>query len=354
MRVLKRVFLLFFIIFIFSSCIGSADNQSVILMIGDGMGYEQIKAAGLSYYGEEGSLTFESFPVKTSVTTYSADNNVTDSAASATAMATGHKVNNGIISKAVPGDGSSYQTVLEEYKASGKSAGVVTTATVSHATPAAFTAHNISRGNYSEIAEEIFTVTRPDVVFGGGGSSAGIDDIWLQTSGYEVAYNEEEMNQLTDLPACALFGDGYMPYVFDGLGEYPTLSEMSVTALNLLDHNSNGFFLMIEGGRIDHACHSNDIQKMLPEVKSFSDAVQSVLDWIGDRSDILLIVTADHETGGLNVLSGNGIGELPSVEWSTTGHTGAEVPVFADGVDDENISTAGDNCDIHDLIRTGN
>ena len=202
---------------------------------------------------------------------------------------------------------------------------------VSHATPAAFTAHNVSRNNYAEIAEEIFTYTKPNLVFGGGGTSAGINSSWLQSSGYNVAADEAQMNSLSGEYAAALFGDGHMPYVYDGLGSYPTLAEMSVKALGLLDRNSEGFFLLIEGGRIDHACHSNDLVRMLPEVKSFSDAVQSVRDWIGRRHDVLLIITADHETGGLIVTAGNGTGVLPSVTWSTGYHTAADVPVYAHG-----------------------
>ncbi len=341
----KLLFISALCLFLFS-CSWFDPPVSVILMIGDGMGYEQVKAASFYYYGEEGKMSFESLPVKGSVSTYSANSSITDSAAAATAMATGQKVNNGVISKAIPGDGSNLETVLEQYKSEGKSVGVVTTAMVSHATPAAFTSHNVSRINYSQIADEIFTVTKPNVVFGGGGSSAGIDMAWLQTSGYKSVANEDEMNALSGELVCGLFGDGHMPYVYDGLGEYPTLSEMLLKALDLLDENNNGFFLMIEGGRIDHACHSNDLQRMLLEVKAFSDAAQDVLDWIGSRDDILLIVTADHETGGLDVINNNGEGTLPTVAWRTDYHTEVDVPVYGYGPGAEKLSGDMDNTGI--------
>ena len=311
-------------------------------MIGDGMGPEQQKAASYFYYGEEGKLSFQSFPVHSEVSTYSANWFITDSAASATAMATGHKVNNGVLSRAIPGDRSNYETVLERFKAEGKSTGLVTTTSVTHATPAAFSAHNESRNNYAEIANEIFTVTKPNVIFGGGGSPAGIVRDDVLSAGYTIANNEAEMSALTSTLSAAFFGDGHMPYVYEGLGNYPTLSEMTLKALELLEKNTNGFFIMIEGGRIDHASHDNDLARMLLEVKAFSDAVQAVVDWIGSRNDILLIVTADHETGGLSVIKNNGEGVLPDVTWSTTGHTGVDVPVYAYGKNSDAVSGVGD------------
>lgn len=314
------------------------------------MGYEQIKAANLYLYGEEGRLGFEDLPVQGSVTTRSASSSITDSAAAATAMATGHKVNNGVISKAIPGDGSSYKTALETHQDLGKSTGIVTTAMISHATPAAFISHNTSRENYEDIAVEIFNRTKPDVLFGGGGISAGIDSNLPLISGYAIAFNEVEMNSLSGEQVCALFGDGHMPYVYDGLGEFPTLAEMSLKALELLDTDYNGFFLMIEGARIDHACHDNDLQRMIFEMESFSDAVTAVRGWVGQRDDILLIVTADHETGGLDVIGDNGEGNLPTVSWSTVYHTGVNIPFYIQGEVNGSVGSIIDNTDIYDFL----
>jgi len=137
----------------------SATPKNIILLIGDGMGFEQVKAAGMYLNGKAGTLSFESFPNQAEVTTYSADSSVTDSAAAGTAIATGHKVNNGVISMAYPGDGSELYTLLEYFKERGKSTGLVSTTYMTHATPAVFGAHEPSRNNISEIARDYLNQT---------------------------------------------------------------------------------------------------------------------------------------------------------------------------------------------------
>lgn len=299
------------------------------------MGSEQQKAASYYLCGEENGLSFHSFPVISEMSTCSADSAVTDSAASATAMALGVKVNNGVISRAIPGDGSDLQTILELYKSEGKSTGIVTTTVVTHATPAAFTAHADSRNDFDTIAADLFTVTKPNVIFGGGGSAYGIDTVVVEAEGYAVAGTADELALLDGVLAAGLFGEDHLPYEYDGLGEHPHLSEMAVKAVELLENDPEGFFLLIEGGRIDHACHANDIERTVFETLEFSETVQDMVDWMEGREDILLIVTADHETGGLTVTQSNGAGVMPDVTWSTTGHTGVGVPVYAMGLGSE-------------------
>ncbi len=126
----------------------------MIFLIGDGMGFEQVKAGGMYANGQVGTLSFELFPYNGELTTYSADSAVTDSAAAATALATGVKVNSGVISMAIPGDGSELETLLEYFKVRGKSTGLVTTTTMTHATPASFGAHEFSRQMYEQIADD--------------------------------------------------------------------------------------------------------------------------------------------------------------------------------------------------------
>ncbi len=144
---------------------GAARN--VILFIGDGMGFAQVEAAGMFATGRPGTLSFETFPFRGSVRTGNAVGEVTDSAAAATAMATGVKVGNGVISMALPGNGAPLETALERFKASGKSTGLVTTTIITHATPAAFGAHEPSRNNYSGIADDYLNDSRPNVLLGG-------------------------------------------------------------------------------------------------------------------------------------------------------------------------------------------
>ncbi|MHC4694527.1 MAG: alkaline phosphatase, partial [Planctomycetota bacterium] len=328
-----------------------AEPKNVIIFIGDGMGFEQVKAGGIYANGAEGTLSFESFPYYGELTTYSANASVTDSAAAATALATGIKVNNGVISMAYPGDHSELETLLERFKAQGKSTGLVTTVYVTHATPAGFGAHEPERGNYSQIANDYLTQTRPNVIYGGAsymGGAAGAD--------YTVVTNRAEMLAYYDAaPETMLSGQfdpGDMPYEADydyDTGTIPRLSEMTDAALSILDNDTDGFFLMVEGGNIDHACHDN-LDKFADEVVEFANAVQEAVDWAAGRTDTLIIVCADHETGGLTVTGNNGAGNYPSVSWGSTGHTAANVPVYAWGENAELISGVMDNTEIFGVV----
>ena len=327
---------------------------NVIFCIGDGMGFEKVKAAGMYAYGEVGRLSFEGFPHRGEVTTHSADSPMTDSAAAATAMATGSKVNNGVISTALPGDGSELYTLLECFKDRGKSTGLVSTTFITHATPAAFGAHEPRRGNLAEIAEGYLNQTRPNVLLGGGGN--GMTDAAAEAAGYTVVTDRDELLSLgaeNIVRVSGQFGDTNLPYEFDGLGRLPHLSEMSATALKILTKSPTGFFLMIEGGRIDHAGHSNDIERNIFETLEFAKTVKVVTDWMKGRTDTLIIVTADHETGGLKVLKNNGMGNFPTVSWSTGGHTTTNIPVYAWGPNAARISGVMDNTDFFDVV-TGN
>ena len=328
-----------------------ASPKNVIFCIGDGMGFEKVKAAGMYTHGKAGKLSFEAFPYQGEVTTHSADAPITDSAAAATAMATGSKVNNGVISTALPGDGRELYTLLECFKDQGKSTGLVSTTFLTHATPAAFGAHEPKRGNLAEIAEDYLNQTRPDVLLGGGGN--GLTDTEAEAAGYTVVANQDELLSLDTENVervSGQFGDTNLPYEFDGLGDLPHLSEMAATALKMLTKNSTGFFLMIEGGRIDHAGHSNDIERNVYETLEFSKTVQVAIDWAKGRTDTLIIVTADHETGGLKVLENNGKGIFPTVSWSTGGHTTTNIPVYGWGPNAACISDVMDNTDFFNIV----
>lgn len=309
-----------------------AAPKNIIILIGDGMGFEQVKAAGMYMNGKAGKLFMETLPFKGRATTRSANDSVTDSAAAATAIATGKKVNNGVISAAIPGDGSDLQTILEYYKSKGKSTGLVTTAYLTHATPAAFAAHTSGRNDSDEIADDMINRAKPEVLLGGGGH--GIDTQAAETSGYSVVTDASGLKALdTENSQMVLgyFGRDYMPYEFDGTGALPHLSEMASTALNILDNDPDGLFLMIEGGRIDHAGHDHNIERSVRETAEFSNTVKIVYDWAKKNPETLIIVTADHETGGLTVVNNRGKGKVPEVKWGASGHTGADVPVYAFG-----------------------
>lgn len=327
--------------------------KNVFFFIGDGMGLEQVKAAGMYAYGEAGTLSFQAFPYQAEMTTYSANNPVTDSAAAGTALATGFKVNNGVISMAYPGDSSELYTLLEYFKDKGKSTGLVTTTYMTHATPAAFGAHEPSRNNLPEIATDYLNQTRPNILYGGGAN--GMSPASAAAAGYTVVTDRASMQALdteTVTMVSGQFGSTHLPYEYDGLGSLPHLSEMTASALAILDNDLDGFFLMVEGGKIDHAGHSNNIERNVFETIEFSNAVQVAIDWTQGRSDTLIIVTADHETGGLTVLQNNGQGNFPTVSWGSGGHTAANVPVYAWGVNAGLVPREMDNTDLFEVATT--
>jgi alkaline phosphatase len=145
------------------------------------------------------------------------------------------------------------------------------------------------------------------------------------------------------------FGKGNMPYEVDGLGDLPHLSEMAEVALKILDNDADGFFLMVEGGKIDHAGHDNDLLRNVTETIEFARAVEVAMSWARDRTDTLIIVTADHECGGLKVEKNNGAGKLPTVSWSTNDHTAAKVPVYAWGANAKMAREIKDNTQIFSM-----
>ncbi len=354
-RIFPKMVLFSVISFIFLSCSFSSDDhhsystkyRNTILIIADGMGPEQVKAAGYFQYGQTGQLSFETFPYQTVMTTYSLDSSVTDSAAAATAMATGRKVQNGVLSQE-PGTLEDLPTILEIASEEGKLTGLVTTTLSVHATPAAFASHVMYRYDYDEIARQLMEESRPDVILGGG--YEGLSSAVARYHGYRAVEDLAELQNLKYTEGVryfGYFGTGYMPYMYDGVGNLPELSDMALKALELLVQGSKGFFLMIEAGRIDHAGHENDLKRNIYEVLELSDTVEKVAAWAAGREDTIIIVTADHETGGLKVLQNKGAGTLPDVSWSTVGHTGVDVPVYIMGTDAEKlVDQIEDNRDI--------
>ncbi|HEX7009224.1 MAG TPA: alkaline phosphatase [Phycisphaeraceae bacterium] len=329
--------------------------RCVILFIGDGMGPHQVEAARL-YAGEP--LVFERLPVQTSLATASADSEVTDSAAAATALATGHRVNNGVLSRAMPGDGQPLTTALEILAQQGKATGLVTSVPILHATPAAFAAHVEHRKEAQAIAQDYLTVTRPDLLLGSGGMGMELED--AADAGYTVVTTREELFSQQAQQArrlWGLFGGGRLPYEYDavsgsddGFDKLPHLSELTRAALAFLERDPDGFFLMVEGGLIDWASHDNQIERAVLETIELSRAVQVALDWAKDRDDVLILVTADHETGGLEILEDRGARQFPEVSWSTRGHTATPVPLYAWGRHASWAADADESADVFDLL----
>ena len=359
--------------------------KNVIIMIGDGMGFEQVKAASLYAYGEDGNLPFEKYYrgelMTHSADSYLSDDHATDSAASATAMATGQKVNDKVVSER---DGEPIPTILEILQKKGKATGLVTTVPITHATPACFGAHTNNRKEYSDIANDYLTQSRPNILFGAYYKDGkGMTEEKAKEACYTVVKTWKQMqsivksvdnNSTEEVFIAGLFYPEEMPYEYDyynprknplskeiisetpSYDTIPHLSEMTGAALNLLDNDPNGFFLMIEGGKIDKAGHKNIIEYNVFETLEFARAFLVVLNWAQNRDDTLIIVTADHECGGLMIVKERKKGFMPEVFWGSTSHTGANVPIYATGQGAEEFTGVIDNTDIFKIIMklTGN
>ena len=201
-----------------------------------------------------------------------------------------------------------------------------------------------SRDSTTAIAGDYLNQTRPNVLFGGGAN--GMSPTNAQAAGYTVVTNAAGMLALDTETATMVsgqFGSAELPYELGWNSTLPHLSQMAETALHILDNDPEGFFLMIEGGLIDWAGHANNLPNNVWETIEFGNAVQKVIDWAAGRTDTLIIVTADHETGGLTVITNNGALHYPTVTWSTGNHTAANVPVYAWGANAHLISGTMDN-----------
>lgn len=322
--------------------------HNVILFLGDGMGPEHVRAAHM-FLGR--SLVFESFPYTTTMTTESVAG-VTDSAAAATAMATGRRVNNGVVSVAIPGNGEDLTTTLERWQVVGSPSGLVTTSYINDASPAAFAAHEPSRANLDEIADEYFEHTRPNVLMGGAGD--GVTEAVAEAAGYTVVANAVEMLGLDASSVTHVsgqFGRHEMPPLNHGREPLPSLAQMTETGLDLLGDSLNGFFLMVEQEGTDSYSHGNNAELMVDAVIELEAAVEVALAWAGDHDDTLIIVTADHETGGLEIQRDNGPGELPDVEWTAgSRHTATPVPIYASGPGAGGVMAVEEITELHAIL----
>lgn len=277
--------------------------KNMIIMIGDGMGPAYTSA--YRYYQnnpdtEEIEQTVFDRLLVGMASTYPARQSgyVTDSAASATALATGVKSYNGAISVDV--DKRPLTTIMQMAKARGMATGVAVTAQVNHATPAAFLAHNESRRNYDAIAQSYLS-SGADVILGGG-QKYFPEDLLKQFSakGYQHISQLSQLDNLTQGKALGLFAEVQLPWVIDQQ-DSTQLSLLTQKALDLLSQNPNGFVLLVEGSLIDWAGHNNDIATAMAEMHGFANAIEVVEQYVRANPDTLMVVTADHNTGGLSI-----------------------------------------------------
>lgn len=310
----------------FNSAGQQADEKEVkyiFLFIGDGMGMAHVNAAEayLKATGEEQDLSFTGFPETGFVSTFAANRFITGSAAAGTAMATGNKTNIGRISMDPEGI-ESYETIAEKAKKNGMKVGILSSVSIDHATPAVFYAHQPSRDMYFEIAVDL-TNSGFDF-FGGGGfrePRGTIDGMEVnipglaKEKGYVYVNTPDAIRKLNNKDekiiaiSPKLDESAAMPYSIDSEAEDISLSEFTGKAIEILE-SEDGFFIMVEGGKIDWASHANDPATVIHDVLAFDKAVAEAYEFYDRHPDeTLIVVTADHETGGMgmgNKISGYG------------------------------------------------
>lgn len=292
--------------------------KNIIFMIGDGMGPSYNTAHRYMLDNPATAqmelTSFDHYLLGTQRTIAEDEHeNITDSASAATAMSAGVKTYNNAI--AVDNDKTEVKTVLERAKEVGKSTGLVATSEVTHATPAAYGAHDESRKNMAAIADDYYNETingkhKVDVILGGGRDYFERKDKDLVSAfkkdGYQFATNKQEMQAAEGQQLLGLFSKGGMPKMIDRAASMPSLQDMTQTALDKLSTNKKGFFLMVEGSQIDWAGHANDITGAMSEMQDFDLAFQTAIDYAKKDCNTLVIATADHSTGGFSI-GANGV-----------------------------------------------
>jgi alkaline phosphatase len=321
--------------------------KNIILLIGDGMGVAQIYAGMAS---SPVPLNFERFTTVGFSKTYSANDFTTDSAAGGTALACGVKTDNGMIG--VSPDSTAVNSIMQFAEMGGLSTGLVVACNVTHATPAAFVAHQPSRKMTQEIAADYLN-SGIDVFIGGGRNDfekrkdgRNLSDE-LRAKNYQVVYNQKDMQAVQSGKLAALVADNHP----DKAAKRDNLLENGTKkALELLKQNDNGFFLMVEGSQIDWAGHAKQSDYLVGEVLDFDKAIGIALDFADKNPGTLVIVTADHETGGLTLPEGNIAKRSFKAKFSTIRHTGVLVPIFSYGTGSEIFGGIMQNTDVFDKM----
>ncbi|GHC29965.1 alkaline phosphatase [Kushneria pakistanensis] len=286
--------------------------QNVILMVPDGFGTDYSTAFRTFKGGEELPAWEAENMLTGAIKTHSANSLITDSAAAGTAFATGQKTDNGRISTAP--DGQDLESIVDLAQAAGKSTGVVSTSSVTHATPAVFGANVDDRNDATTIAQQFIDNDQLDVMLGGGlqyftseengGMAASDLLVQAEAQGYTFVGNATDLENAEGDRLLGLFADDAMDTSYGESGDdQPTLAQMTQTALDTLSQNENGFFMMVEGSQIDWAGHANDAGWAMNDSLAFEDAVKTAQQFSEENPDTLIVIAPDHETGGMSAQS---------------------------------------------------
>lgn len=318
--------------------------KNIIFMVGDGMGVAQIYA-GLT--ANHGKLNLEQCTTVGFHRNQASDKYVTDSAAGATAFACGEKTYNGAIG--VDANGKPITTILEVAEKNGLATGLIATCSITHATPASFISHQPSRALDENIALD-FLKTDVDVFIGGGRKfftqrkdNLNLSDS-LKARGYQIANSMAEVQQVTSGKLAAFLADDQQESFSGGRGD--ELVKSTEVALQLLKNNKKGMFMMIEGSQIDWGSHNNNTQYVVDEMIDFDNAIGKAIEFAKKDGKTLVVITADHETGGLSIVDGDMKTGYVEGKFTTGNHTGVMIPVFAYGPGAEQFSGIYQNTDI--------
>ena len=332
-----------------------AAPKNIILLIGDGMGPGAITLASLYQHKAPGRLVMEQLPVKSLCTTLSANNNVTDSAAAATAIACGHKSSNASIG--VTPDKAALTSFSEVAHKQGRAIGIITSDSITGATPAGFYAHVNSRGSYSDVAD-CAAASAFEILIGNangkawfapkaaGGQRADTRNLLAEmtSAGYAVAEEPEAFAQAPqDKRVLGFMKKGT-------LDSETCLAQLTETALARLSKNEKGFFLMVECTITDGGGHGNNPELTVRGTLQVDWAVKAAVDFARRQNDTLVLVTADHETGGLTCSVTNSPPGKLVMNYATTSHTAAPVRLYAYGPSAQLFSGTIDNTDIAKTI----
>ncbi len=322
--------------------------KNVILMIGDGMSLMHQYSA---WTANGGKLNIENCPIVGLSKTYCANKLITDSGAAGTAMATGQKTN--YHSVGVDTNGNPLPSLTDIAKDKGLSTGVVVTCRLNDATPAAFCANSPDRDDAEKIAAD-YLDCNVDFIFGGGSKHFTqrkdkrnlIEE--FKVKGYNTPQSWDELKDIKQTPIFAVVDTLDLP-VPSMRGE--VLGDASMKAIELLSKNKKGFFLMVEGSQLDDYGHFNDLDLLMQEVHDFDRTVGRILQWAEKDGETLVIVTADHETGGLTLVGGDKNTNTIVGKFSTGGHSGVMVPVYSYGPGSQDFGGIYENTSIFDKIK---
>ncbi|MDR3308922.1 MAG: alkaline phosphatase [Tannerella sp.] len=322
---MRKIYLITVLLVVFT-CSQALFGQAkyVFFFIGDGMGVNQINATEVylsALNGERGSASLQmtQFPSASLVTTFSADNDVTDSAASGTALATGRKTNNGYIG--IDPDNQSIETIAEKAKKAGKKVGIASTVPINHATPASFYGHQKNRNMYYELSQDLI---KSNFDFFAGGSFYNRDALYdkskapdiypqIEAAGYTIFHGYDDFKSGASKAGKIVLlqkdweNANELPSAIDRDANALTLKQITEAAIEvLMKDNKKGFFVMLEGGKIDWSGHGNDLASVIHEVIDMDEAIKVAFEFYKKHpNETLIVISADHDTGGVTVGRGS-------------------------------------------------